>query len=725
MPKTAKQWPFRAISLSRALSRSCSTTTATSAVPPPPPSFPLKHVTRSNFESALADLRSVVRAADFVAIDLEMTGVTSSPWRESFEFDRFDVRYLKVKDSAEKFAVVQFGVCPFRWDSQSLSFIAHPHNFFVFPRQELLVDGSSYEFLCQTTSIDFLAKYQFDFNACINGGISYLSRVQEDEAVTRLNLLYEDCQLGSRHSLKEVRDTPLVSMTDVFFSERMKIRLGEWHDALLRDRNLGSPIKRTLNDSNQPFQTIFFKMRPALALNGFTSHQLKLIQSVSKKHFKDLAYICMNGEGSSSQHLVVYTDSEHDKDLLMKEVKDEHRKGEEMKIKNTIGFRHVIDLLSSEQKLIVGHNCFLDVAHIYSKFFGPLPSTAEKFVTSVNKYFPQIIDTKVLLNANDILQLRMKRSSTSLSSAFSSLCPQIALGSQRSDLFFQSRVKVEVQVDDTRSSIWSSGAKHEAGYDAFMTGCIFAQACSHLGIDFKVFSPTEHLANSEKLQKHMNLLYLSWTNGDTIDLSTGHRTAGILSSSNLKKRYPKILFENIVLVWGFPSKLKAMEIKECVCKVFGPTSVTSIYHLDETAVFVQFGSAELVSEFLVLKETLERNDNAISVLHPLSKLLEGGNTHAADYGTYKEICSSPISKVLFADQAEAVGIKWKTKLVESEVEVRTQDHECSHKQSTVNSDSDSIQKNRRKIDYAIRSSGHDINDSIYDTEIKQISAANL
>lgn len=89
-------------------------------------SFALKNVTKSNFESSLNDLRRHVKDADFVAIDLEMTGVTSAPWRESFEFDRFDIRYLKVKDSANKFAVVQFGVCPFRWDTQQQSFIAHP-----------------------------------------------------------------------------------------------------------------------------------------------------------------------------------------------------------------------------------------------------------------------------------------------------------------------------------------------------------------------------------------------------------------------------------------------------------------------------------------------------------------------------------------------------------------------------------------------------------------------
>ena len=44
------------------------------------------------------------------------------------------------------------------------------HNFYVFPRLEALIDGPSYEFLWQTTSIEFLAKYQFDFNACIREG---------------------------------------------------------------------------------------------------------------------------------------------------------------------------------------------------------------------------------------------------------------------------------------------------------------------------------------------------------------------------------------------------------------------------------------------------------------------------------------------------------------------------------------------------------------------------
>ncbi|KAF8031724.1 hypothetical protein BT93_D0825 [Corymbia citriodora subsp. variegata] len=439
----------------------------------------------------------------------------------------------------------------------------------------------------------------------------------------------------------------------------------EWHDELLHDRNC-EQFNESSNDSKQQLQTIFYRTRPALALSGFTAHQLRLIQQVTRNHFEDIVYVCVNVQNTCVQPLLVYTDCNTDKDLLMKEVEDENRRGEELKIHSAVGFRHVIDLLSSEQKLIVGHNCFLDVAHIYRKFFGQLPFTAEEFVSSANKHLPYIIDTKVLLNSSDILKYWMRRSKTSLSSSFARLCPQIALGYTSTDLASKACVKVEVQVDDVRASSWNAGAKHEAGYDAFMTGCVFAQACSHLGIKFHPHS-SEILAHDEILEKYVNRLFLSWNNQNIIDLSTGSVTGNSVGSTYFNNRYSKISFENIILIWGFPPKLRAREIKECISKVFGPTSVTSVYSLDKTTVFVQFKEAGLVSDFLGLKETLERNDDPISILNPLWKLLDGGNTCAADYETYKEICSSPVSKVYFSDQAWAVGIKWKTKLLKSDV----------------------------------------------------------
>lgn len=127
----AKHWMVRILSHTLTLASTTTTSTSSSFLrslcsATSSATFALKNVTRSNFDSALGELRRLVREADFVAIDLEMTGVTSAPWRESVEFDRFDIHYLKVKDSAEKFATIQFGVCPFRWDPSKASFVAHP-----------------------------------------------------------------------------------------------------------------------------------------------------------------------------------------------------------------------------------------------------------------------------------------------------------------------------------------------------------------------------------------------------------------------------------------------------------------------------------------------------------------------------------------------------------------------------------------------------------------------
>ncbi|RZB51118.1 Poly(A)-specific ribonuclease PARN isoform C [Glycine soja] len=462
----------------------------------------------------------------------------------------------------------------------------------------------------------------------------------------------------------------------------MKNKFSEWRDGLFQEQNQEDQIQGISKDSK--FQVTFFEMHPALRLNGFTSHQLKLIQLLIRKHFKDLSYVSVNSEASGSQQLVVYTDLKDELNLLLKKVKEENHRAEEMKIQAAVGFRHVIDLLSSEQKLIVGYNCFLDIAHVYSKFIGPLPGTPEEFVASVNKCFPHIVDTKILLSTNLMFQEKMKRSRKSLASAFTSFCPQIAAGSRSTDLGSLSHVKVNVEVDDSRSCSWSPGGKHEAGYDAFMTGCIFAQLCSDLGIDFKLHDSSKQLALNEKLQKYVNRLYLSWMQRDIIDLNTGNKVADSSLSHSLTKRYPKIMFENIVIIWGFSSKLKANEIRECISKVFGPTSVVSVFHLDATAAFVQFSKTELVSDFLLVKDSLERSGGAISVLHPLSKLLEGGNTCGANYDTYREICGSSLSEGLFADQAEAVGIKWKTKLTEYKVASRGKEHENPSVQDNVN-----------------------------------------
>ncbi|CAN6248983.1 unnamed protein product [Urochloa humidicola] len=616
----------------------------------------VKQVTRGNLAEALEELRGRVRDAAFVGLDLEMSGVTSAPWRDTFELDSADVRYLKLRDSAERFAALQLGVCPFRWDPAKSAFVAHPHNFFIFPRKELS-DCSSHEFLCQTTSIDFLAKYQFDFNTCFREGISYLSRAQEEEALQKINLLHQEGTFASSTTSEGDGDMALKRAADILFTERMKINFKEWRDVIVSKPNihLSGNIKCTAGQ----FQTVFFKMRPAIMLNGFSSHQLQLIQQVLRKNFKDLIYVCTFGEDETPEKLVVYSDTDEDKTLLMKDVREDLLKNREARVKSAIGIRHVIDLLSSERKLIVGHSCFLDIAQVYSKFVGPLPSSIKEFASSIHKIFPHIADTRHLMSVNQAVKKLMKQKSKSLSSAFSLLCPSSHSYAEKPSSLCP--VRIEVGGDKTTSSCFISGAKHEAGYDAYMTGCVFAQLCTYLDINFEQLSPQDNLATNNKLQKHINLLSPTWNSGTVLDLSSGMERP----EPGYMRRYPAAVYDNIVLIWGFMSKVRPKEIKDCIRKVFGTGSVTSVFSIDSTAALVQFQKSESVNDFLDLKAVLERTDSAISILHPLSTILEGGKTQAAKYDTYREICSSSESKYLFADQAEAVRATSKNQLQEN------------------------------------------------------------
>jgi len=52
--------------------------------------------------------------------------------------------------------------------------------------------------------------------------------------------------------------------------------------------------------------------------------------------------------------------------------------------------------LESAPRVLVGHNCFMDLAFIYRYFYGPLPDTVEEFQEVLHTVFPMIVDTKYL-----------------------------------------------------------------------------------------------------------------------------------------------------------------------------------------------------------------------------------------------------------------------------------------------------------------------------------------
>ena len=71
--------------------------------------------------------------ADFISIDGEFTGLHNEESKNS-ALDTPAERYAKTRKSVNKFLLVQFGLCTFRYDKKKKKYTNQAFNFYVWPR---------------------------------------------------------------------------------------------------------------------------------------------------------------------------------------------------------------------------------------------------------------------------------------------------------------------------------------------------------------------------------------------------------------------------------------------------------------------------------------------------------------------------------------------------------------------------------------------------------------
>jgi poly(A)-specific ribonuclease len=103
----------------------------------------------------------VLARGEFVAFDCEMTGLYLAG-QEDYAVDDIEDRYLKAAAAAEAFTVTQLGLSVWAWDDAAGCFEATSFNFTLFPAAAPPEHDT--RFLCQASSLAFLASQGFDFN---------------------------------------------------------------------------------------------------------------------------------------------------------------------------------------------------------------------------------------------------------------------------------------------------------------------------------------------------------------------------------------------------------------------------------------------------------------------------------------------------------------------------------------------------------------------------------
>lgn len=363
-------------------------------------------ITKDNFDVTLALVEeTIVKWADFCAIDLEYTGVETCASKNHW-LDTINERYRRLVANAPDFIIIQFGICAFKHDTTTNSYLARPFNFTLFPHTFRAIDK---RFVCQASSLQFLAKNNFDFNKFVYKGIPYLSKFQEDLMRKR----------GPAISHTQKAHLPLRD-TDITFLSAIWEVLDNWQHA--------------------------GKYESCISLPVTSAFQRRLVFQELPKRYPNLVIETIDANGSKNLRISV-ADKAAMKDRL------------EQDLQTQIGFRKVIDMLANSKKQIVGHNLLLDMVMLYQQFQATLPDSSEAFKSKLNQLFPYIVDTKILASKCPKIQ------TTNLEELHAVVC--------------KSPYELPFIGFDSGFRTYLGGNRfHEAGFDAYASGCIYLKLIS-------------------------------------------------------------------------------------------------------------------------------------------------------------------------------------------------------------------------------------------------------
>ncbi|XP_022243473.1 poly(A)-specific ribonuclease PARN-like [Limulus polyphemus] len=416
-------------------------------------------ITKKNFKEALSVVEAAIQEASFLSIDGEFTGLCTE--MSIHRFDTARERYMKLRETASNFLLIQFGLSTFHYDAEKDRkkcdlFLQHP----------LMLMFFRYCFF-QASSLDFLASQGFDFNKLIRDGIPYLLPEEEEKVK---NILVEKHKNEQTSSPANLQQTP--GSRSVLFSP---INVTELHQEFLQ--NIIQQTEKFLASNEE-----------SLDIEPCNSFLRKLIYQSLENKLSSGIYMETQTTENQERFIRIRKCSDEKKAQLMKDKQD----SELEELQEAVGFSKVIKLITESGKLVIGHNMILDLLHILNQFCCHLPESYDDFKNLTNCVFSKLLDTKHLAS---VQPLRDYIISTSLN-----------------DLLEQTRRKpFSVPTVEPAGDICAyttiNEKQHEAGYDAFITGLCFITLANHLG-SFQ--DPPEYpvLPGSQLLKPYINKLFL-------------------------------------------------------------------------------------------------------------------------------------------------------------------------------------------------------------------------
>ncbi|KAI9760982.1 MAG: Mitochondrial beta-keto-acyl synthase [Chaenotheca gracillima] len=428
-------------------------------------------IDRTSFQPMLLTILETISRSDFVAFDLELSGIARQPFKTAVTgSDRrgrqsLQERYAETKAAAEKYQVLQVGLTCVEWDASKATYVARPFNFNVSPLIKERIDIER-DITFQSGAVEFLLGHRFRLEAPFTEGVPYLSR-QEEAAARRIALERQE-----KWSIADI-DLREDDVQGKEFVETTRQAIKTWTS------------RSTLEPDylNVPPAQFVGEMQDSRGLNNF---QKRLVHQLVRAEFPDLV-------SASRPGFVQITKFNQDRENSMKKSK---QKRLDEQLSRQIGLRWLWEAMvggdlsgidersftksqtgeplfvnlaeitsriaalqskfASRPTVLVGHNMFTDLVCLYHTFFGPLPEKVEEFQLLSHRLFPLIIDTKWMFtfhSDDDTLRSSLQ---------------EIEEGLRKQDI-----PMIETHFEHQRYLI--TEMTHEAGYDSFLTAKILVK----------------------------------------------------------------------------------------------------------------------------------------------------------------------------------------------------------------------------------------------------------
>ena len=493
------------------------------------------NVTKSNFIAESNDLLSRLPSAAFVAIDEEMTGITLPNSARPSKDHTPSQRYQHLKAVPEKYSIIQLGICLFHQhpdylestrrglpcpefvavsanekllstlpdltdNVHSFSSLQRRYNFYMFPPADNRITR---EVVLNPSSVSFLNQHNMNFDLWSRQGIPYVTKDVADKLLSKFK--------KKQTEKREKKDSPNKNPSK--FQGRTRVELSRTEDINFHARAMAS--LREWLDSAQP---TIQPRRPrgnqgpeevpeglGFLLPQATSFQRRALYEAIQLEYPNL--ILENAAPQYPDQIRVLRLSPEEQ--LIREQRLLKEEWEELIVSNlgmhrifsalslacqgyqvpfdSITFAEGLDGVNWERQAVdeefenlvqvdrripvIVHNGLMDLMFLLSHFHShELPATYEEAKKLVHSYFPVIYDTKIL--SEECTPASLWDGPTYLENLFNRIVQENE----------EMAIAIDLVPDNTTSNGLGNLArneeqKHEAAYDAYMTGAVYVGLC--------------------------------------------------------------------------------------------------------------------------------------------------------------------------------------------------------------------------------------------------------